>query len=212
MSGFSDSTPAILQAVITFEEKHPYVLSFVASLLIISFLLFHTPSLDTTDEDYMPPESIELVNIETLAAPKRVVKKEVSTDATSEPDPNNVERAVGTADIESAVDIAFYPNVAPPRPIGKLKRFYPSMAEKMEIEATVNVQLYISATGQVRQVKILAIRLSKALPVETSNRLHTLFSNDARKILMGARFTPPVVNGKKVPIKFEMPLRFRLNQ
>jgi len=62
----------------------------------------------------------------------------------------------------------------------------------------------------VRNVSVLGIRLSKALPPEIHAKVAKEFARDAKIILMSAQFSPPVVNGKRVPIKMEMPIKFRL--
>ena len=202
-----------ISAVIKWEQEHPYSFSFILTLLFVSFLLFYTPSLEITEEDITPSEHIQFIDISQIEAraPKRIVKKQVSTEKgdMSESAPN-IERAVGTSDDPNAVDIAFFPNIAPPKPIRKLKKIYPKIAREMNIEAIINVELLITANGRVRNVDILGIRLTKALPTEMHMKISRAFARDAIKILLGARFTPPIVNGKRVPIKMELPLRFRL--
>lgn len=202
---------SIICRIQNWESKHPYVFSCIVSSIIVMYALFRSPSLEISDEDAIPTDNIQFVNIDTIQAPKRVVKKEISTEESDvSEDTTNVERAVGTSDDENAVDIAFFPNIAPPKPVSRLKKLYPKTAKEMDIEATVNVELLISANGKVKNVKILGIRLSKALPTEMSTKLTKAFSRDAFKILYGAQFSPPIVNGKQVPIKMEMPLKFRL--
>lgn len=202
----------ILYDFLKWEEEHPYLFSLILSLLFISYILFSTPSIDTTTEQFNPNEYIQIVNIDKIQAPKRIVKKQVSTEEgnldESEP---VVERAVGTSDDANAVDIAFFPNIAPPRPVGRLKKRYPKKAREMNIEAVLNIELLVAADGIVKNVRILGIRLSKALPPELHLQLSKEFSKDVLKILIGAQFTPPIVHGKQVPIKMEMPLRFRLD-
>ncbi len=121
-----------------------------------------------------------------------------------------MERAYGASDDPNAVDLAFQPNVVPPRPIGKLKKYYPQAAREKGVEAVINVELLIASNGRVKAVRVLGIRLSKALPPETHSEMAKAFARDAIKILQVVRFSPPVVQGKNVPVKFEMPLRFRL--
>ena len=57
--------------------------------------------------------------------PERVVKQEVSTEE-GEVAPETTTRATGSADYENAVDLAFYPNIAPPKLQSKLKKKFPS--------------------------------------------------------------------------------------
>ncbi len=95
--------------------------------------------------------------------------------------------------------------------MGKLRRIYPQSAREMNLEATLNVELLVAPDGRVKRVQIIGIRLSKDLPPESYGRLVKDFSRAAVQILLGAQFTPPIVQGKKVPIKMELPLKFRLD-
>lgn len=195
----------------SWEKRHPYEFSFLLSALFMAYLFFSGESLDINRDDLVPTENIQFVDMETVQAPRRIVKKEVSPDRTDNPEESaDVERAMGTNDDPNAVDLAFFPNIAPPRPIGRLEKRYPKAAREMSVEAIINVELLISSTGKVRNVSILGIRLSKALPPEIHAKIAKEFARDAKIILMSAQFSPPVVNGKRVPIKMEMPLKFRL--
>ncbi|MCU0846177.1 MAG: energy transducer TonB [Spirochaetes bacterium] len=195
----------------SWESRHPYEFSFLVSALFMGFLLFSSESLDVNSEDLIPMENIQFVDMETVQSPRRIVKKDLSIDKSdTAEDSADVERAVGTNDDPNAVDLAFFPNIAPPRPVGRLEKRYPKAAREMNVEAVINVELLISSTGKVRNVSILGIRLSKALPPEVHAKIAKEFARDAKIILLGAQFSPPVVNGRRVPIKMEMPLKFRL--
>jgi len=199
------------KAFTAWEAKHPYEFSFIVSVLLMAYLLFSSESLDVSREDLVPLENIQFIDMETVQAPKRIVKKDLSLDKSDTTDTSaDVDRAMGTNDDPNAVDLAFFPNIAPPRPVGRLQKRYPKIAREMSIEAVINVELLVSSTGKVRNVNILGIRLSKALPPEVHARVAKEFARDAKIILMSAQFSPPVVNGKRVPIKMEMPLKFRL--
>ncbi len=203
----------IFNMIREWEQDHPYSFSFIVASIFISYLMFYTPSFELTEEDVIPNEQLQFIDIRQVEAraPKRVVKKQISIQEGDVSETSaNVDRALGTSDDANAVDIAFYPSIAPPRPISKLKKRYPKIAKKMGIEAIINVELLIAANGKVRNVEILGIRLTKALPTELHMKISTLFAQDALKILIGAQFSPPIVNGKRVPIKMEMPLKFRL--
>jgi len=201
----------IIKFLADYDERHPYVFAFIISMIIVSYMFFSTPSLEVSEENMISSENITFIDMDTIQAPKRVVKKDVSaTEGDVSEDTSNVERATGTSDDADAVDISFYPNVAPPKPIGRLKKYYPEAAKENNIEAKVIIELLISASGKVKNVNILGVRLSKQLPPELYSKISKLFAKDARRILLGARFTPPIVNGKQVPIKMEMPLNFRL--
>jgi len=197
---------------IVWEREHPYAVSFFLSLIIISYMLFYTPSLEFSKEDFSPVENIQFLDIETIQSPKRVVKKEVTTDEVDvSEETTNVERAVGTSDEESAVDVSFVTNFIPPKPVGRLKKIYPKSGKEHNVEAIINVELLIAANGKVKNVNILGIKLTKALHPELYRQIARDFTRDARKILLGAQFTPPIVEGRQVPIRMEMPLRFRLD-
>ena len=190
---------------------HPYEFSFLLSALFMAYLLFSSESLDINREDLSSMENIQFIDMETVQSPRRIVKKDVSLDKTDSADQSaDVERAMGVNDDANAVDLAFFPNIAPPRPIGRLEKRYPKIASELNVEAVINVEILISSTGKVRNVSVLGIRLSKALPPEIHAKVAKEFARDAKIILMSAQFSPPVVNGKRVPIKMEMPLKFRL--
>jgi len=70
----------------------------------------------------------------------------------------------------------------------------------------------ISSEGQVLKVEVLDARLSKTLPQENQEKIIQAFREAAHKILQGAWFTPAIIEGKKVPIKMELPLKFRLDE
>lgn len=177
----------------------------------MAFMLFYTPSLDI-EEEVSQTEKIAIVDIDTIEAPRRIVKKSISTEEGDVSETETTERARGTSDLSNAVDLSFYPNIAPPKPIGRLKKIYPKSARDMDIEATLYVEIFISPSGKVINVNIRGARLNKDLPPDIYSKIVADFTRAARKTLIGARFTPPVVQGKKVPVKMEMPLRFVMDQ
>ncbi len=194
------------------DNDHPYIFSSIISALIMLYALFYTTALEIVEEDILPTDKIEFIDIDVDVRPQRFAKKRISTDE-GEVTANSdlVERAVGMSEDENPVDLAFYPNIAPPRPIGRLKKYYPKIARQKEIEATINVELLITSNGKVKNVHILGIVLSKVLPADIHSGIAKAFAKDTIKILESVRFTPPIVNGKRVAVKMEMPLRFRLN-
>lgn len=111
---------------------------------------------------------------------------------------------------EGVEDLAFSPGIRPPRPVGILKRFFPEIAKQAEVGATVIIEIIIDTNGIVRSAKPLYVTLNKALPKEKENSIKSAFANAAKKTLMGARFTVVKINGKVVPIKMELPLKFEL--
>jgi outer membrane biosynthesis protein TonB len=194
-----------------FEERHPYLFSFIVALLFLAYLLFHSPSLEISEDDLKPAENIQFVDIDTLQSAQRVAKQDISTEeGEAMPSEAAPDRATGVSDDSNAVDISFYPNVAPPRLVTSLPKYYPQLAKDNRIEAVVYVELLIGTNGIVRNVSILGISLSQALPPERHSAVARDFARDAIRTLQGAQFTPPVVNGSRVPIKMEMPLKFRL--
>ena len=195
--------------IILIEKRHPYLTSFFISFFLVTLILFYSPSLKvTTDLDQN--ENIQIINIDKVSSPKRVVKKKISKVSDKVIPQENVSRAVGSSVEEQAVDLAFYPNVTAPKPVGRLRKLYPKIAKEKNIEALINLALLISVEGKVLKVEILDIRLSKNLPAEIYEKISQAFSRDAVKILQGAQFTPAIVDGQKVPIKMELPLKFRL--
>ncbi|MDH5720040.1 MAG: energy transducer TonB [Spirochaetia bacterium] len=190
-------------------DKHPYRVSLFISLIISIFTLTYSSTIklvDTVEETYR----FDIIDISEIKSAKRITKKEVSTEQGEISDASPVERAQGVSEAESAVDLAYFPNVAPPRLVSKLKKIYPSEAKELNIEATVFVELTISSEGRVLNLEIIGIRLSKEMPAEIYSNLVKKFSLAAVTMFKTARFTPPVVEGKKIPVKMEQPLKFKL--
>jgi TonB family protein len=192
------------------DEKHPYLIPLFISLAMSAVILFYTSPIYIADMD-ISSDTLEYINLESVSTPARVVKQDVSA-VTGESEVSVTERAIGTADQESPVDISFYPNIAVPKPVGRLKKIYPKSAREQDINATVNVEILIAPDGVVRKVNVLAVRISKALPAELNKKISNDFSSAAVQILLGAQFSPPIVNGKRVPIKMELPLNFRMDE
>ena len=192
------------------EERHPYWFPLLITLIITFAVLFYTSPIYMADMQF-PTDVLEYVNLESVNTPARVVKKDISSTG-GDSSEVTAERAVGTSDIEGPVDISFYPNIAVPKPVGKLKKIYPKSAREQNIDATVNVEILINPDGRVQRVNILGIRISKSLPSELSKKITGDFASAALQILLGAQFSPPVVNGKRVPIKMELPLNFRMDE
>lgn len=192
------------------DEKHPYLIPLFISLAVSVVILFYTSPIYVSDMD-MTSETLEFVNLESVSSPARIVKRDISADK-GEAEMSATERAVGTSDLESPIDISFYPNIAVPKPIGRLKKIYPKSARQQDIDATVYVEILIAPDGIVRKVNVLSVRISKALPDELNKKLSGEFSSASVKILLGAQFSPPIVNGKRVPIKMELPLNFRMDE
>ena len=203
----------ITKKVMAWEKRHPYLFSFIASLVIVSFMLFFSPPLEMSEEDLMPSDNIQFLDIDRIQAQaaRRVTRTEVSTTAgETDQSRSDVERAQGTSDDPNAVDLAFQPNVVPPRLVGRLRKESPLIAREKAIEATVRVQLLIASSGKVKSVLPLNISLSKQLPPELQANMSKAFARTAIKMLMDIRYSPPIVNGKNVPVKYETTLRFRL--
>lgn len=197
--------------MIRIQESHPYRFSFVLSCVIVALILFTRPS-DEVDESSFNIDNTRIINIDSFSPPKRKAKQEVTTDVGAEIDQEvvPVERAEGSIEDGEAVDIAFYTDVVPPKPLVPLKRLYPLIARQKNIEALVNVEMLIGEEGIIKKVSIIGVRLSKELPQALREEITRAFIQDTIKILMGARFTPPVVEGKRRAIKMELPLQFKL--
>lgn len=198
------------QNLANFDQEHPYATSLFMSLVLIAAMLFYSPSLEITDK-FKAATKMDIVNIDTIQAPKRTVKKDISTNEGDVQESSQVEKAQGTSDANDAVDLSFYPNLAPPKPIGRLRKIYPKNARQQDIEATLFVSIILDRDGKVIKVNIIGERMNKDLPPEMHSKISGEFAQAAIKILLSARFTPTVFNGKKVPIKMELPLKFRLD-
>ncbi len=200
-----------LEKIAKLDDKHPYLISFIISLILCCVILFKSASYTEAVMSSEAVTQLEFISMEEIKSPKRKVSKEISSESSDQSeDSADVDRAVGTSEAEDAVDISFYPNIAQPKVIGRLPRIYPSEAMNDEIEAIVNVELLISKEGKVLDVTILGTRLSKDLPPDLYASISASFIRDVKKILKGARFTPPVVNGRTVPIKMSYPFKFKL--
>ncbi|MCP4133919.1 MAG: hypothetical protein GY754_23315 [bacterium] len=194
---------------LTWGIKHPYTISFFVALAHMLFILFYASAVEIVTDPEVS-ETIQILSIDKIAAPRRVVKKQISTEEGDPVEDQTIDRSKGTSLEESAVDMDFYPSIAPPRPAEKLKELYPSIGREEEVEALLNVELVILPNGKVASVKVRGVRLSKSYPPEMRNRLWAAFSAEAVKILLGAKFTPPVIQGKKIPVRMDFPLNFKL--
>ncbi|TFH38830.1 MAG: hypothetical protein E4G96_09910 [Chrysiogenales bacterium] len=205
----------IIDALRVFEERHPYIFSAVPSLVIIFFSLFFNFYAGPSDHDRIESDELQILDMDTISAfavPKRFTKKDYSTDrgeAASEESEETVQRATGESE-DGAVDLSFYPNIVPPRLLGRIEQRYPKIARELQVEAVVMVELLIGASGKVLSIGIIGIRLMKDLPPDLKERVASQFNNDARLMLQGARYSPPVVDGKNIPVKMEERLIFRL--
>ena len=187
-------------------QKNPIILS-ICALLIAIILPANELNITTA---YNEP-TLTILDIDAIQAPRRVFKKQLDiTDSPIEA-VEEVEKSAGTGDSENAVDLAFYPGVIPPKPVGRLKKLYPAEAREQNTEAIVYLELEVASSGRVTGVKVLGTRLLKELPPELDVKLKMEFAATAKKILLGSRFTRPEIEGKYVPVKMELPLRFSLD-
>jgi hypothetical protein len=204
-----------LGLVLDWEERHPYSFSFIFSCVVSLYIVFTDYTIEMTDRNIVPSDNIEFINIEdvTNMVSKRVAPSRMSV-AKGEVDYSNteVERASGFSDDPNAVDIAFHPNVVPPKPIGKIEKRYPKIASELGVESMLNVELLIASNGMVKSVRVLAIFISKPLPPDQHAIVARAFARNAVDIMKNVRFTPPVVGGRFVPVKMEIPLNFRLQE
>ena len=181
-----------------FYERHNYFTSFLLASALTAIAVFYR-SHETYFQDQIP-ELFEFIEIQLSDTPS-------SSKASGEIiDPSQVEASIEA----NAVDISFLEGVKGPRIIGGLKKDYPKIAEREEVEAVVLLEVIISASGKVVKVNPLGVKLNKALPKALQNTMRSAFSRSAIKMLKIARFTPPEINGKNVPIKLEIPLDFVL--
>lgn len=190
-------------------STHRLSASFLFSLSIFAFALFYAPQKPAATMNEAS-DVFQMVNVDEIVLPKRSANRALDSDAESETS-EVVERAEGLSESEEAVDLAFFPNVVPPRPIGRLKKIYPEEGRSREVEATVIVRLVIDEQGRVLEAHSVHILLSKALPAVAADELKLRFGEAAVEIMAQARFTPPIIDGQKRAIVMEMPLRFELN-
>jgi outer membrane biosynthesis protein TonB len=187
-------------------ETHPKLIFGFVAIFIIAIIVFLAPKeiLISGDE---PVEVLEFVDV-TAISPNQDKDK-------SEDDPNNKEVDQNKFDkIENlrkqAEDLSFFPNISAPRPIGRLKQYFPESARQQRIEATLYLELLIDASGKVRALKVLRGKLSKNLPTPAKTKMLAEFAKSARRSLLGQKFTVTKINGVPKPIITEFPLNFTL--
>jgi outer membrane biosynthesis protein TonB len=151
---------------------------------------------------------LEFVDIELIQPPQQEVDKEISTDD-GEITAKRVSRASGVSK-DKAVDLAFYPNVAPPKMVGRAKKLFPVIARDNDVEAVVHTEVMIDAEGVVRNVNVMHVRFSKEVSEDIKAEMRRAFIRDTKNIIMSARFTPAVINGEKKAVLMQYPVTFEL--
>ncbi|RME93269.1 MAG: energy transducer TonB [Candidatus Hydrogenedentota bacterium] len=191
-----------------FYDRHPYEFSFFLSVLILLLILCvasQGPIKTTTTEI----EKLTFLDLKDVQLEKRVTRKEIQESEDQNAEVQEVEKAKGSSDSQT-VDLAFYPDVAPPRLVTRLEKIYPKSAKLLEVEATVYLQLDIDKDGNIIRMQVLNVVLDKELPPAQKQQVINDFIQDTKKMLQGARFTPPMVNGQNVPVTMEQMIRFEL--
>ncbi|MFC1671415.1 hypothetical protein ACFL20_13560 [Spirochaetota bacterium] len=201
-----------LELIIKFEKEHPYKVAFVIALILFLIILFYSPPIEVTEDFSSLDDEIRILSVDTYRAPKRVVKKIISIDKGEFTADDDVKKASGTSLENSALDIDFLPNIPPPRVITRLRKLYPKIARDHNVEALVNLVLLIAPGGEVVKVSVIEVRVLKKLPPKLKLRISTSFARFAKKIYLGARFTPTVLDGKRIPVKMPQPLKFKLDE
>ena len=191
----------------TWYKNKPYLFSLITSTIFTTIILFVSPYKGSQNAEDMI-DVFQMINVDKLSLPKRKVKKDIDPDSDTENKDPDIERAEGQ--IDDALDLSFYPDIVPPRPIGALKKIYPESARQREVEAVTFVSIAISKSGKVLSVQVLGVKLSKSLPADLEKSLKDDFKRDAIAILTQARFTPTLLNGKKVAVIRQLPLQFHL--
>jgi len=175
------------------------------------YLLFHVPPVKTAEQEAIFNEELIIVNIDKIKFQKLSARKDYDlTETTASTNIKNVERAEGISVEQGAVDLSFMPNVVPPHLISRLKDIYPKIAEQMDIEASVFTEILINEKGVLININIIGIRLSKSLPGKLQSQVEATFIRDTKKMLLNSRWTPTIINGKKIPIKMVYEFQFKL--
>ncbi len=100
-------------------------------------------------------------------------------------------------DMTLAEPVPVYQLTGLPRFIHKEKPVYPASLRHQGKEATVKLEIYIDANGQIRNIKLL----------KSGGRD---FDQAAINAIRASTFAPGNVNGKPVPVLMRMPIRFKL--
>lgn len=111
---------------------------------------------------------------------------------------------------QTAVDLAFNPDIKKPVPAAPFKKIFPDEAVELETEATVTAEIFINDSGKIELVKIIAVQLSKPLPAQTAANLKNKFRSAAQKIWALAKFKPAEQKGKPIPVRMVEKLVFTL--
>lgn len=209
MKDVDHNKAACLEKAIRIEERHPYLISFSISLLLTGLILFKGRGQHLFNNEIKQNDTLTIMSIEDLPEQKRVDKTAFTVSekpgATSK---DQVKRAKGSSE-STVVDLAFHPDVVHPKPI-KLVKSYPKSAEENDVEAVIIVELVITPSGKAQNVKVLRVKLKKDVDPQLKKALIQDFKKEVRYSLSKALFTPPVVEGKKVPVKMTFTLNYTL--
>lgn len=206
-----------LSLIKIFIEMNPdqrFVLFLAVSIALhLTFIFYHQGyNVSENTETVLMPGEMDFSTAEQSGPAGQPATPDVDTESsdTGKSSVKQSESSEGTGGTGGAVDLGFMPDVVAPKPVGALMKKYPKAASEQGIEAIAYVEIMIDANGQVKAVNVVGVKLSKDMLPDAAEAMKKLFAADAVTILMAAKFTPPVVKGKSVPVKMDMPLNFKL--
>ncbi len=192
---------SVYQRLNFWQDQYPYRFSFSIALAITLFALFyHSSEFDVSDFGAYQP--LQMVNVQT----KSTKNSEISTEEGEE-----AQEDTEVAALESvAVDLSFYPNIDHPRSIVPMENNFPAIAREEDVEAKITYSLLIDEKGNVRKIEVIGIQLSKELPDEMKKKIEMEFYIAGMKNMQKARFTPPMIDGKRTAVIIDFPLVYTL--
>ncbi len=129
--------------------------------------------------------------------PKKPEPAEKSVHEPSPPAPSNTTADATETQEHLPAPVPVYRLSGLPRFIHQEKPVYPPHLRRRGKEATVKLEIYIDANGEVRDIRIL----KSAGPA---------FDQAAVAAIRASTFAPGHVAGKPVPVLMRLPIRFRL--
>ncbi len=198
----------MIERISLHQQRHPYLVSFYLAVIIFAGIMYFVLRVKVV-EDLSSVQSIDLIDIDEIAAPQRKTTKDVDENAT-ESDDTTTDRAKGKEGVKT-YDLDAYPNVKPPRLISKPREELPKSARDLGVEAVVYVEARVSEQGRVLSVKVRRVILSKQLPANLVAKLKKDFvALTRRKWLREARYDSPIVSGAKARVNFSFPVEYKL--
>lgn len=182
----------------------------VALFIMTVFFFFSRGPLDDKTVVQNIDEKVEIIEIpptKQLERPPPPARPQIPVEAEDEEeidditiDDTEVDLTEEVPDIEEEEEeeeIAYYAVQKKPEVLKPVAPKYPKMAQNAGVEGMVVVQLTVSAEGKPTNIKIL--------------KGHPLLDEAAIAAVKQYKFSPGMQRDKAVPVKWQIPIRFKLN-